>query len=169
VSPKFNIDFPLTGSVGAAYKGIDKLLIATDLRILDYRDTNGFRHGGFDNQTGALRGLGWQNVFALAMGAQYQWTDAFSTRIGYTFNLNPVGPSLTSFNIGAPTILQHSIALGASYNVTKAFKISVAYAHDFQNSISGPLVEPFLGKIQGSTVRTASTADTVYFGASVAF
>ena len=37
----------------ASYKGIDKLLWATDFRILDYRDTNGFRSGGFNNQTGA--------------------------------------------------------------------------------------------------------------------
>ncbi len=168
-TPSLNIDFPLIGSVGAAYKGIENLLIATDLRVLDYRDTNGFRHGGFDNQTGALRGLGWQNVFALGTGAQYQWTESFSTRIGYTFNLNPVGPALTTYNVGSPTITQHSVALGASYNVTKAFKVSLTYAHDFQNSISGPLVEPFVGRIPNSSVRTAATADSVYFGASVAF
>ena len=53
--------------------------------------------------------------------------------------------------------------------MTKAFKLSVAYAHDFQNSITGPLVEPFVGRIPNSSVRTAATADTVYFGASVAF
>ena len=168
-NPSFNIDFPLTGSAGFAYKGIENLTWATDFRILDYRDTNGFRNGGFDNQTGALRGLGWQNVFALSAGAQYQWTDAFSTRIGYTFNLNPIGPSMTAYNVGSPTIIQHSLAIGGSYNVTKAFKLSVTYAHDFQNSISGPIVEPFVGKIPGSSVRTAATADTVYFGASVAF
>ena len=168
-TPSFNIDFPLTGSVGFAYKGIQNLLLATDFRILDYRDTNGFRQGGFDNQTGALRGLGWQNVFAIGSGVQYQWTDAFSTRIGYTFNLNPVGPAMTTYNIGSPTITQHSIALGGSYNVTKEFKLSVTYAHDFQNSITGPLVEPFVGKIPGSSVRTAATADSVYFGATVSF
>ena len=168
-SPNFNIDFPMTASAGFAYKGIDRLLLATDFRFLDYRDTNGFRRGGFDNKTGALQGLGWQNVFALGTGAQYQWTDKFSTRAGYTFNLNPVGSAMTTFNVGSPTIIQHSISIGGSYNVTPTFKISLAYSHDFQNAITGPLVEPFVGRIQGATVRTAATADTVYFGATVSF
>jgi long-chain fatty acid transport protein len=168
-TPQFDLDFPLTASVGTAYKGVENLLLATDVRFLDYRDTNGFRRGGFNNQTGALRGLGWQNVFALGTGAQYQWTDRFSTRIGYTFGLNPIGPAMTAFNIGSPTIIQHTIAVGASYNVTPAFKISLAYSHDFQNEITGPVVEPFVGRIQGASVRTAATADTVYMGATVTF
>lgn len=166
--PSVGLNFPWIASVGLAYKGIDRLLVASDFRYLDYRDTDGFRHGGF-GQYGQLRGLGWQNVFALAVGAQYQWTDAFTTRLGYTFSLNPIGGAMTSFNVGAPNIVQHTIALGASYDVTTRFKLSVTYSHDFQNAISGPLVQPFVGRIPGSSVRTAATADVVYIGASVGF
>jgi long-chain fatty acid transport protein len=167
-SPSVSFNFPLFTSVGVAYKGIDRMLIASDFRFYDYRDTDGFRQSGFNNQ-GALQGLGWQNVFAVGTGIQYQWTDAFSTRIGYTFNLNPVGPALTSFNIGSPTIIQHTLALGASYNVTKALKLSLTYAHDFQNSINGPIVQPFVGAIPGTSVRNTTTVDSVYVGASVSF
>lgn len=167
-TPKINLDFPLIGSIGAAYTGIDSLLIATDLRIVDYRDTNGFRHSGFDAR-GTLRGLGWQNVFALASGIQYRATDALALRAGYTFSLNPVGPAMTSFNIGSPTIIQHSLAVGASYDLSRAFRVSIAYVHDFQNAIAGPLVQPFIGPIPGSRVRTAATGDSVVVGASVAF
>ncbi len=167
-SPGVNFNFPLFTSVGVAYRGIDRMLIASDFRFYDYRDTDGFRQGGFNNQ-GALRGLGWQNVFAVGTGIQYQWTDAFSTRIGYTFNLNPIGPAMTSFNIGSPTIIQNTLALGASYNVTKALKISATYAHDFQNSITGPIVQPFVGAIPGTSVRSSAQVDSIYVGASVAF
>ncbi len=167
-SPSANINFPLTGSVGFAYKGIDKLLWATDFRILDYRDTSGFNQSGFD-RNGVLRGLGWQNVFAVATGVQYQWTESFSTRIGYSFNLNPVGPAMTSYNVGSPLIVQHSLAVGASYNLTDQFKVSLTYVHDFQNTITGPLVEPFQGRVRGSSVSTSATADVVLFGATVSF
>lgn len=167
VSPKVGLNFPLIASVGTAYKGIDRLLIASDFRFINYRNTQGFEQSGFD-QRGALRGLGWQNVFATALGAQYQWTDAFSTRIGYTFSLNPVGSSLTVYNLGSPNIIQHTIALGASYNVTQSLKLSLAYTHDFQNAISGPIVQPFVGPVHGS-VRTAIAVDALYLGASVAF
>ncbi len=61
------------------------------------------------------------------------------------------------------------MALGASYNVTQAFKVSRAYAHDFQNATTGPLVQPFVGRLAGNSVRTASTVDSVYIGATVAF
>jgi long-chain fatty acid transport protein len=144
------------------------MLIASDFRFLDYRHTDGFRRGGFERD-GALAGLGWQSIFAYALGVQYQWTDSLTTRIGYTFTMNPIGPAMTSFNAGSPTIIQNSIAVGASYNVTKAFKLSVAYAHDFQNAISGPLVEPFVGPLPGTKVRSVATVDTVLFGGTVAF
>ena len=38
--------------------GVERLLVAFDLRYVDYRNTNGFRDTGFSPQ-GALRGLGW--------------------------------------------------------------------------------------------------------------
>jgi long-chain fatty acid transport protein len=167
-NPKVSLNFPLTASLGVAYRGFEKMLIASDFRYLDYRNTDGFRRGGF-GPDGVLGGLGWQSIFAYALGIQYQWTDSFSTRIGYTFSMNPVGPAMTSFNVGAPTIIMNTLAIGCSYNVTQAFRISLAYAHDFQNTITGPLVEPFLGPIPGSRVRTASTADAVFMGATVTF
>ena len=49
-TPKFNLDFPMIASVGTAYTGFDRVLIATDFRFVDYRDTNGFRSTGFDER-----------------------------------------------------------------------------------------------------------------------
>jgi long-chain fatty acid transport protein len=168
VSPKFNLDYPLVVSAGVAYKGIDRLLIALDGKFFDYRDTEGFRHTGFDNR-GALRGLGWQNVFGLALGAQYLLTDTFTVRAGYNFALNPVGNAVTIYNVAAPTILQHSLAVGASYDVSQNLRLSLTYAHDFQNQVHGPIIVPFKGPIPGSSVRSASTGDAVLIGATVTF
>jgi long-chain fatty acid transport protein len=168
VSPKFHLDFPMFVTVGAAYKGIDKLLLAADFRFVDYRDISGFRSTGFD-QRGALQGLGWQNLFGLALGAQYKLTDDLTVRAGYTFALNPVSGAVTMYNLGSPTIIQHSLALGASYNVTQRFKLSVAWAHDFQNSVEGPIILPFSGPVRGSSVKNTATADSVMVGAAVAF
>jgi long-chain fatty acid transport protein len=167
-SPKLDLDFPLIASVGTSYTGFDRWLIASDFRFLDFRDTNGFRHSGF-GPDGALRGLGWQNVFAFALGTQYQWSDNLSLRAGYTFNHSPVGGSLTAFNLGSPTIIQHSLALGFSYDVSRSLRLSFAWSHDFQHSATGPLIQPVIGPIPGSAVRTAATGDSILFGASVAF
>jgi long-chain fatty acid transport protein len=166
--PKVDVDFPMVASVGTAYTGIERTLLALDLRFLDFRDTNGFRHSGFD-RNGAIAGLGWQNVFALGTGVQYQWTDNLTVRAGYSFGLNPAGNSVAMFNLLSPTIIQHTLAAGLSYNVTKSFKLSLAYVHLFENAIQGPIITPTTGPIRGTFVRTAGTADAVLLGATVSF
>ncbi len=166
--PKVDLDFPMVASVGTAYTGIERVLIALDLRFVDFRDTNGFRHSGFD-RNGAVAGLGWQNVFALGTGVQYQCTDALALRAGYSFNLNPAGNSVTMFNVLSPTIIQHAVSTGLSYNVTKSFKLSLTYIHFFENSIEGPIITPTTGPIRGTDVKTSATADSVLLGATVSF
>ncbi len=166
--PKFDLDFPMVASVGTAYTGFEQTLIALDLRFFDFRDTNGFRHAGF-NPDGSVAGLGWQNVFALATGVQYELTDALTLRAGYAFNLNPAGDAVTMFNIYSPTIVQHTISAGLSYNVAKSFKVSLAYVHMFENSMHGPIVTPRTGPIPGTQVSTSGTADSVLMSATVSF
>lgn len=165
--PKLNLDFPLIVSAGTSYTGFERWVIASDIRFLDYRDTAGFNHAGF-GPFGLARGLGWQNVFASATGVQYQVTDALAWRVGYTFSLNPAGGAVTTFNIASPTIIQHTVSTGFSYDVNRTLRLSLAYVHFFQNSISGPIIEP-TGPIRGSRVGTSAVADSILFGASVAF
>jgi long-chain fatty acid transport protein len=118
-----NFDFPMIASIGTAYRGVERLLVAFDLRYVGFRETNGYRQTGFDS-LGAFRGLGYQDVVALSLGAQYQLTDQLSARAGYSFNMNPMGNSVTSYNVASPLNIQNSLALGLSYNVTKSLKIS---------------------------------------------
>ena len=143
-------------------------LYAIDFRFIGYHETNGYRHTGFDS-TGALRGLGYQDIFAMSLGAQYQVTERLTARSGYTFNMNPIGNSVTMYNIASPLVIQHSLALGVSYDVTKALKLTAAYVHFFQNSVHGPIVEPGIGLLPHSDVRAATTADSLVMGFNVAF
>ena len=150
--PRFDLDVPLVASVVTAYTEIDRLLVALDLRFVDYRDTNGFRHAGF-NKDGSFAGLGWQNVFALGTGVQYQWTDALAVRAGYTFALDGASDAVAMYNLFSPTIIQHSLAYGLSKNVSQAFKVSLGYVHFFLNSIEGPIVTPLTGPIRHTRYR----------------
>ena len=165
---KTDLDFPMIASVGTAYHGIDRLLVALDLRYVGFRETNGYRHTGFDAE-GALRGLGFQDIFAVALGAQYQLTERWSARSGYTFNMNPIGNAVTTYNLASPLNIQHSLAMGLTCAVTKTFKITAGYVHYFQNVNNGPIVEPGLGLVPRSSVRTASAGDSLLIGANVTF
>jgi long-chain fatty acid transport protein len=104
----------------------------------------------------------------VALGIQYQVTDALSVRVGYTGNQNPIPAAMTSFNIASPAVIQNNIAVGASYQLTHSLTLSLAYAHGFANSISGPLVSPF-GPLPFYSVQTSASYDSLLFGASVQF
>ena len=165
--PTFDLNFPLVASVGTAYSGIERLLVAFDLHFLDFRNTDGFKHVGF-NRNGTVAGVGWQNVFSLNTGVQYQLTDELALRAGYTFALDGASNAVTMFNLFSPTIVQHSLACGFTYSLSKSFKVSLAYVHFFENSIEGPIVTP-KGAIPHTAVQTSATADQVLFGATVSF
>src|SRR5262249_17218235 len=52
----FDVDLPLTVSLGASYTGLASLVLAADVRYLDYSDTKGFGDTGF-TPGGAIRGV----------------------------------------------------------------------------------------------------------------
>jgi len=163
----FNLDLPAIYSVGAAYKGYEDWLLAVDVRYLDYENADGFGQSSF-TPTGALRGIGHQSIFAVALGAQYQMTDALAVRMGYSWNENPVSSQQASANAASPLLMQHMLSAGASYQVTDAFALSLAYTHAFENSVSGPLVLP-TGPVPGTSISSTAAADMIVVGATVRF
>jgi long-chain fatty acid transport protein len=165
---QLGVDAPMVVSVGVGYTGFDRFLIALDARYLDYHNTRPLGPAGF-TPTGAVSGLGWDNVFALGTGVQYQATEAFSVRAGYSYNTNPIPSKNTFFNIMTPLIIQHGVTVGASYCLTQSFKVSLAYAHYFQNSISGPFVSPAFGPLAGTNVTAKASADAITAGATFAY
>jgi long-chain fatty acid transport protein len=163
----FSADLPMIASLGVGYSGLERWLFAADFRYIDFEDTAGFRRSGFD-RTGAVTGLGFRNVFAASLGAQYQVTDAASLRIGYTYNQDPITNAQSIFNVASATIIEHTLSLGASYKVTDTLSLSANYLHAFQNRIQGPLVTA-LGEVPGSSIKSTVSADSFTIGVTVMF
>jgi len=164
---KFGLDLPAIVSVGTSYTGFDRWLLAADVRYLDYNNTAGFGDSGFA-PNGALRGVGFRSIFAVALGTQYQMTDALSVRLGYSWNENPIPSSQTAANVASPLFMQHTLSAGASYQITDVFSVSLAYAHIFENSSTGPIVRP-AGAVPGTSITSTVAADMVLIGATVKF
>jgi long-chain fatty acid transport protein len=162
-----NFDIPLVASVGVGYTGFEGWTLAADFRYIDYAGTQGFRQSGFAPD-GTVRGLGWRDVFALSLGAQYKVTDDLAVRVGYSYNQNPISDAQSSFNVASPTILEHAVYCGFSYSVSDALSLNLSYLHGFENSVAGPLVTPF-GPVPGSSVRNTTSGDALMVGATVRF
>ena len=166
-SVEFGLDLPAIVSIGTSYQGVDGLLLAADLRYLDYASTAGFGDSGYA-PTGALNGIGLRSIFAVALGAQYQLSDAMTVRTGYSWSENPVTSAQASANIASPLVIQNMLSFGTTYNVTRDFSLSLVYTHAFENSVSGPLVSP-AGPVPGYNIRSTASVDMLTVGATVKF
>lgn len=126
---------PAVYSWGVGYRPTDKLLLSADLRYFAYKSTDLF---GTPVRDG---GLGWRDVFAVALGSRYQVTDRAAVSLGYVYNDNPIPSVGTLFNVQGPAIIQHTLAVGSTVDVTDRMAVSVGYALGFRNTLTGPVRE----------------------------
>lgn len=165
---EFHMDYPLVASLGAAYSGFDRWVIGCDVRYFDYANTAGFGGGGF-GADGSLAGLDWNNVIAVAVGVQRQVGERLFLRGGYCFNENPIGSGASSFNVASPLVIQHTVHVGLSWGFADNWLFSVAYAHAFENSVTGPITHPILGVLPDSSVTSTASAHALSIGVSKRF
>ncbi len=145
-------------SWGIAYKGFERVLIDVDFRYFDYKNTSLYGTKPIDG------GLGWSSIFAVAVGGQYKATDRLTLRSGYLYNTNPIKGTDTLFNIQAPGFMTQMLALGASYQLTDDIVLSVAWTHQFRNSISGSVLQ-----IPGDRIKLDAQMDSIVVGLNVQF
>ncbi|NLF72643.1 MAG: hypothetical protein GX575_26715 [Candidatus Anammoximicrobium sp.] len=165
----FSVTCPAIISLGAAYSGLPRTVWAVDLRYLDYSNTRLFGDDAGYTLDGAWTGLGWESVFSLATGLQYQLTDALSLRVGYCYCDNPIPDENTFFNIASTAIYQHIVSVGASWNISCRTSLVLAYLKAFENSISGPWVVPPGVPVPGTSVTARQTIDCLVAGLQVKF
>lgn len=163
----FGLDLPAIISLGGSYRGIDGVLLAADVRYLDFENTSGFGDSGF-SPTGAMQGIGLQSIVAVSVGAQFEITDAFTLRTGYSWSDNPVTPAQASANVASPLVVQNVISAGCSYQLTEALVLSFCYSRALENSVSGPLTTA-MGPIPGTLVKNSAAVDMYTLGATVKF
>lgn len=162
-------EFPMILSWGASWGGVERLVLATDVRYIDYDSTSVFGDpAGFD-ATGAVTGLGWESIFLAAFGAQYSLTERFDVRCGYSISENPIPDGVIAFSTQAQAIHQHIVSLGGSLRLTDAVELSVAWQHLFANEAEGPLYTPAVGAVPGTALHVEESVDAVIAGLSFAY
>ena len=165
---QFHFDYPQIVSLGTSYTGIEGLLLACDVRYFDWSSTKTLGQTAGFAPTGQLTGLGWQSTWAVAVGAQYELTQAVAVRTGYQFSQSPISDSVASYNIGSPLILQQAINAGGTIKLSQNLALNAAYYYAPANEVSGPIQLPG-GPVPGSNVNYRVTAHAVSLGLTVMF
>jgi long-chain fatty acid transport protein len=166
----FEMDFPMIVSGAVAYTGVENLLLAADVRYIDYANTAGFDKTGFDSNF-AVQGFGWDAVTVVALGAQIEVSEQFPVRIGYAWNSNPISDDVAFFNSPAPALVMHHVSGGFSYLVKDGISISFAGQYGFKNSVKGVWKSPMFpgGENPGTSVEHELSTLTLIAGMHLSF
>jgi long-chain fatty acid transport protein len=78
----------------------------------------------------------WHNQWVFAVGAEYKVSNNFTARLGFNYAKSPIKDQDLNMNIVAPAIVETHATAGFTYNITKNFDVSVAYAHAFSHKQS---------------------------------
>ena len=164
---KVPLELPMIISAGAAYSGIENVVVAMDVRYLDYKNTDFWGPHGF-RADGSLAGLGMSSVFSVATGAQVRLTETLYARAGYTYNQNPYQGNESAAAVGAPLQYQHQVHVGGSRKLSDVVAVNMAYSYFFESEVTGPIVTA-AGTIPGSNLTTREHVHFLTFGVSVQY
>lgn len=153
----FAMDAPAIYAGGLSYSN-DRMVFNADAKYITYSKTDGFDKSGFD-QTGAVQGFGWEDIWVYAAGLQFEATDGVFIRAGWNYSENPIPDELSLFNIPAPAIVQQHATFGFGFQPFETVHVDLGYYHVFENSITGPMFGP-TGAIPGSEVTSKMFEDS---------
>jgi long-chain fatty acid transport protein len=82
-------------------------------------------------------GFGWSNINVIKLGAEWRYSKQLMLRAGYNHSDNPVSSQDVTFNIMAPGIMTKHYTLGATYEVSPANEVTLAYMYAPTSTVSG--------------------------------
>ncbi len=144
---KLDLNFPQQASVGIAVKPIAPLLIAMDVKWIDWSSTHdkvrldgpsdSFQKsdGSFTDHTDL--NFGWSDQWVYAIGVQYTPITPLSLRLGYNYANSPIGKSDVFNNLVFPAVVTQHATAGMSYMLGDHWGVSLAYEKAFKNTIKG--------------------------------
>jgi long-chain fatty acid transport protein len=162
----FRLNRPLTLRLGTNYRLTSATMLFMDISWINYSQTSGFDGSGFAPD-GSLAGLGWEDIWVLSLGVQYDIGD-LTLRAGYNYGSNPIEDENTFFNVGSPLHVRHHLSVGASYGIFKQATLDIGYSHAFKSSQSGPMYD-MKGPVPGTEVETELEYDQLSIGVTFPF
>jgi len=145
-SANLELESPQQVGFGVAVTLFDKLLIAGDVKWVNWSNAQGYDDFGWDDQ------------WVYALGAQYEVIPKLFLRAGFNYGDNPVkkhrnfngafgsnttvqGTTLPTYYyetfriIGFPAIVETHLTAGIGYEFSPKFAIHMGYMHAFENKI----------------------------------
>ena len=149
-------DIPANGVIGLAFKPTAGQALAFDFQRIYYNDVPAISNPGptNDDQCGpagclgnpqdadalgnsAGVGFGWQNVSVYKLGYQIATSRAWTWRVGFAYNTQPIPSSQVLLNLLAPGVIQRHVTAGFTVRTARHQDVSVAAMYGLPQSVYG--------------------------------
>ncbi len=154
-----NMDIPGDVTAGLAWDVTPALTLMADYKHIFYHGIPSISNSSAITGPGVLGlsngpGFGWHDVDIFKIGAEWRATPAWTLRVGYAHNTNPVQSTDVTLNILAPGVVTDHFTGGFAYKVDRNSTIEFAGAYVPTHSVSGPetLGPPFTVPTPGSNI-----------------
>lgn len=150
-----NMDIPANLKLGLTFKPASNIALSFDVENIWYEDVvsvgNTFSNlyncptagaGGTDvsyclgGKNGA--GFGWEDMTVYKFGMQWQSSDDWTWRAGYSFGDQPIPGSEVVFNILAPGVMEQHITAGFSRRLSSGDEFNMSFMYAPKQTVSGP-------------------------------
>ncbi|MBE7459084.1 MAG: outer membrane protein transport protein [Zoogloeaceae bacterium] len=138
-----DFDIPENYGIGIAVKATPKLTVAADIQRINYGSIDSISNSVFNLMAGNLLGsdngpgFGWRDMTVFKLGVSYAWSDKLTLRAGVSTTNQPIPKRETLFNMLAPGVVENHLTLGATWAVSPASELTVAYMHAFSKKVKG--------------------------------
>ena len=137
-----DFDIPASITAGIAVDLRPGLTVMFDYKHIFYSDVASIANpssNAFTAQLGSDNGagFGWHDIDIFKVGVEWQASDRWTLRAGYSYNDNPIRSEDVTFNILAPGVVQHHIAGGFKYKWSESLDLELAAVYSPESQVSG--------------------------------
>jgi long-chain fatty acid transport protein len=139
-----DFDIPSNWTVGIAYKATPALTFVADVQTIYYSEVdsisnpllNNLFRSKLGNDNGA--GFGWDDMTVFKCGVQWQSSEDWIWRGGFSYGEQPIPDSEVLFNILAPGVIEYHATLGVTKKMGKNHEMDFTVMRAFPEEIKGP-------------------------------
>jgi long-chain fatty acid transport protein len=150
-----DFDIPSNWTIGLAWMATPEVTLAFDVQQIYYSDINSisnpmlpnFMTAGLGPDQGA--GFGWEDMTVYKFGLQWDRTEQWTYRFGYSYGEQPIPETEVMFNILAPGVVEQHATFGLTYTFENQGELDFSFMYAFSNDVSG--INPFANNNPGYT------------------
>ena len=141
-----DFDIPANWTVGLAFKAMPTLVFVADVQTIYYSDVDSIanpltpsklQQGKTPLGSDRGAGFGWDDMTVFKFGVQWQSSEAWIWRGGFSYGEQPIPDKEVLFNILAPAVIEYHATLGVTKKIGNNHELDFTLMRAFPNDVKG--------------------------------